>query len=291
MKKLLIITPHLSTGGAPQVTVNKIELLQNDFDIKVVEHAFIAWQFAVQRNRIIKLVGEQNFHSLGDDKYTELSEIIGQFNPDIISMEEFPEMFMNSECANYLYSSDRTWKIVETTHDSSFSPNNKLWLPDLFIFVSAYNSFKYTHLDVPMEVIEYPIDKKERNQIEMQKKLQLDCSYKHVVIVGLFTPRKNQAYAFEMAERLKNYKIKFHFLGNQAGNFESYWKPLMQNKPENCVIWGERDDVSEFIQACDVFLFPSKGDRGNKELNPIAIKEAMEYNLLKMMYNLDVYCN
>jgi hypothetical protein len=125
----------------------------------------------------------------------------------------------------------------------------------------------------------------------MQKKLQLDCSYKHVVIVGLFTPRKNQAYAFEMAERLKNYKIKFHFLGNQAGNFESYWKPLMQNKPENCVIWGERDDVSEFIQACDVFLFPSKGDRGNKELNPIAIKEAMEYNLLKMMYNLDVYCN
>ena len=32
MKKLLIITPHLSTGGAPQVTVNKIELLQNDFD-------------------------------------------------------------------------------------------------------------------------------------------------------------------------------------------------------------------------------------------------------------------
>jgi glycosyltransferase involved in cell wall biosynthesis len=291
MKKLLIITPHLSTGGAPQVTVNKIELLQNDFDIKVVEHAFIAWQFAVQRNRIIKLVGEQNFHSLGDDKYIELSEIIGQFNPDVISMEEFPEMFMNSECANYLYSSDRTWKIVETTHDSSFSPNNKLWLPDLFIFVSAYNSFKYTHLDVPVEVIEYPIDKKERNQIEMQKKLQLDCSYKHVVIVGLFTPRKNQAYAFEMAERLKNYKIKFHFLGNQAGNFESYWKPLMQNKPENCVIWGERDDVSEFIQACDVFLFPSKGDRDNKELNPIAIKEAMEYNLLKMMYNLDVYCN
>jgi len=294
MKKLLIITPHLSTGGAPQVTVNKIQLLQNDFDIKVVEHAFIAWQFAVQRNRIIRLVGEQNFHSLGEFKFDELSAILKDFNPDVISMEEFPEMFMDEQCASLIYSRKvfgGSWKVVETTHDSSFSPNNKLWLPDLFIFVSAYNSFKYTHLDVPVEVIEYPIDKKERNQIEMQKKLQLDCSYKHVVIVGLFTPRKNQAYAFEMAERLKNYKIKFHFLGNQAGNFESYWKPLMQNKPENCVIWGERDDVSEFIQACDVFLFPSKGDRGNKELNPIAIKEAMEYNLLKMMYNLDVYCN
>ena len=41
-----------------------------------------------------------------------------------------------------------------------------------------------------------------------------------------------------------------------------------------------------------MFLFPSKGDRGNKELNPIAIKEALQYpDLPKMMYNLDVYCN
>jgi len=57
-------------------------------------------------------------------------------------------------------------------------------------------------------------------------------------------------------------------------------------------VWGERNDVSEFLEACDVFLFPSKGDRGNKELNPIAIKEAMEYDdLIKVMYNLDVYCN
>ncbi len=76
MKKLLIITPHLSTGGAPQVTVNKVELLQNDFDIKVVEYAFLAWQFVVQRNKIIKLVGDQNFHSLGENKFNELLQIL-----------------------------------------------------------------------------------------------------------------------------------------------------------------------------------------------------------------------
>jgi hypothetical protein len=66
----------------------------------------------------------------------------------------------------------------------------------------------------------------------------------------------------------------------------------MANKPNNCVVWGERDDVYDFLQASDVFFFPSKGDRGNKELNPIAIKEALEYDdLIKSMYNLDVYCN
>ena len=292
MKKLLIITPHLSTGGAPQVTVNKVELLQNDFDIKVVEYAFLAWQFVVQRNRIIKLVGDQNFHSLGENKYDELLQILQDFKPDVISMEEFPEMFMNEECADYIYDAERSWKVVETTHDSSFNPKNKYYLPDKFVFVSSYNSFQYITLNVPTEVIEYPVNKKERNQHAMREKLGLEHDYKHFVTVGLFTPRKNQAYAFQLAERLKNHKVKFHFLGNQAGNFENYWKPLMANKPDNCVVWGERGDVDMFLEASDVFFFPSKGDRGNKELNPIAIKEAMEYNdLIKVMYNLDVYCN
>ena len=292
MKKLLIITPHLSTGGAPQVTVNKIELLQNDFIIHVIEWDLIAWSFVVQRNRIIKLVGEQNFYSLGENKLEQLSSIMEQFKPDTISMEEFPEMFMNEECTNYLYTNERSWKIVETTHDSSFNPKHKKWMPDKFVFVSAYNIFKYVHLDVDMDIIEYPIDKKTRNKIERQKQFGLDPFYKHFVTVGLFTPRKNQAYAFELSNYLKNHKVKFHFLGNQAGNFESYWKPLMTNKPNNCVVWGERNDVNEFLEACDVFFFPSKGDRGNKELNPIAIKEAMQYDdLVKVMYNLDVYCN
>jgi hypothetical protein len=214
------------------------------------------------------------------------------FKPDIVSMEEFPEMFMDDSVTNLVYNCDRNYKIVETTHDSSFNPKNKRYLPDKFIFVSSYNSFQYITLDVPTEVIEYPVDKKTRDKHSMRERLGLEHDYKHFVTVGLFTPRKNQAYAFQLAERLKNQKVKFHFLGNQAGNFAKYWKPLMANKPDNCIVWGERDDVSDFLKACDVFFFPSKGDRGNKELNPIAIKEAMEYDdLIKVMYNLDVYCN
>ena len=291
MKKLLIITPHLSTGGAPQVTVNKIELLKGEFEIKVVEHAFIAWSYVVQRNRIIQLVGNQNFISLGEDKAKELGQVIRMFEPDVISMEEFPEFFMDKETADVLYAPDRKYTIIETTHDSSFDRRNKRYFPDRFVFVSAYNSFQYIDFNVPMEVIEYPIDPKPRNQWDVREKLNLEHDYKHVVIVGLFTPRKNQAYAFEMAKRLQGNKVKFHFLGNQAGNFQSYWEPLMENKPDNCVIWGERNDVTDFLQASDIFLFPSKGERTNKELNPIAIKEAMEYDIHKMMYNLDVYCN
>ena len=292
MKKLLIITPHLSTGGAPQCSVKKVELIKNDFHIKVIEHSFLAWSFVVQRNRIINLVGQNNFHSLGHNKLDEMKSIIDDFKPDVISMEEFPEMFMDDKVSSFLYSETRTWKIVESTHDSSFNPKNKKWMPDKFVFVSPYNIMKYDHLDIPQEIIEYPIDAKTSNKRIAREKLGLEHEYKHAVIIGLFTPRKNQKYGFEMAEKLKDYKIKFHFLGNQAGNFESYWKPLMDKKPENCLIWGERGDTEDFIKAADLFFFPSKGDRGNKELNPIVIKEAAEYKQLpKLIYNLDVYLN
>lgn len=290
-KKLLIITPHLSTGGAPQVTVNKIELIKDEFIIKVVEHDFLAWNYVVQRNRIMQLVGNENFITLGNDKTGDLNRVIEEFKPDVISMEEFPEMFMSTPTANLIYRKDRSWTIIETTHDSSFNPADKTCFPDKFVWVSPYSAFKYAHLDVPAEVIEYPINVRERDKHAMQAKIGLDKSYKHVTIVGLFTPRKNQGYAFELGRRLEKYRILFHFLGNQAGNFEHYWKPIMANKPDNCIIWGERDDVPEFLQASDMFLFCSKGDRNNKELNPIAIKEAMEYkDVVKLMYNLDVYC-
>ena len=299
-KRLLIITPHLSTGGAPQVSVNKIALIKDDFEILVVEHAFLAWAFVVQRNRIIDLVGEQNFRSLGENKKDELEKIIREFEPDVISMEEFPEMFLDNESSKMIYfdlKEEKGYKIVETTHDSSFNPARKTFMPDKFVFVSPYNMLKYDHLDVPSEIIEYPIDSKEQDKINARNKLGLKHDYKHIVIIGLFTPRKNQKYAMEIAEKLSDKKIQFHFLGNQAGNFEFYWKPLMDwksssNKLDNCIIWGERADTEDFIKASDLFLFTSRGDRGNKELNPIVIKEAAEYRALpKLIFNLDVYLN
>ena len=298
MKKLLIICPHLSTGGSGQVTANKIALIKNDFDIKVVEYNFAAWCYVVQRNRILDLVSAENFVTLGDNKKDELINLLNSWQPDVVSVEEFPEMFIHDKTlCDYLYHSDRPYIITETTHDSSFNPANKIYMPDKFVFVSPYNAIKYSHLDVPIEIIEYPVDKKVQNKQDAIAKLGLDPSYKHIVIVGLFTQRKNQGYAFELCKHLSDYKIQFHFIGNMADNFKSYWQPLIDEKAtnpklDNCIIHGERSDTDIFYQASDLFLFPSKGDRGNKELNPIVIKEALEYSLLpKLMFNLDVYLN
>ena len=246
------------------------------------------------------LVGHANFHTLSGTHYEkgqQLVALIQDFKPDYLSMEEFPEMFMDMNAAESIYSSAKSYFITETTHDSSFPKTNKRLKPDQFIFVSAYTALKYLDMDVPIQVIEYPIDHEEQNKQHHRNILKcLDIDFDkesiHVVIVGLFTPRKNQKYAFELAEKLIDYKIKFHFLGNQAENFASYWKPLMDYKPDNCIVWGERKDVDTFIGASDLFLFTSKGEKGNKELNPIVIKEACKYqHLPKLIFNLDVYLN
>ena len=107
MKKLLIISPHFSTGGAPAVTENKIRLLKDSFQIKVIEHNFLSWIHVVQRNQVIEMVGGNNFHTLGDDKTEDLRRIMEEFQPEVISMEEFPEFFMSSQTANLIYNPDR----------------------------------------------------------------------------------------------------------------------------------------------------------------------------------------
>lgn len=290
MKKLLVIAPHLSTGGCPQVIANKIELLKDTYQIKCVEYSNIADAFRVQKDRIINSIGSENLIILSENKEQTLIQLINEFQPDFISLEEIPEFFLDENITKKIYSNERKYIITETTHDSSFPVERKRWFPDKFIFVSAFSAFKYSTYDVPYEIVEYPVDFKNPKKREIQNKLNFDPSYKHVVNVGLFTPRKNQAYIFELAKRLLDYKIVFHFLGNLAGNFKDYWEPLVMNKPKNCMVWGERNDVYDFLEASDLFLFTSKGDKNNKELNPIAIKEALEYQIPMMMYNLDVYC-
>ena len=284
MEKLLIIASHLSTGGAPQFTLNKIELLKDKYEIYCVEYDFLSPDFVVQRNRIINLLGG-NFISLGEDKF-RLINIIEEIKPDIITIEEICESFIDLKIIKEIYNHKREYKIIETTHSSHDQSNLKKYLPDKFTFVSEYSLNMYKHLGVESCIIEYPIDKKVRNKLESQKKLGLNPEYKHILNVGLFTQGKNQGYAFEIARQLIDEKIIFHFVGNQAGNFKEYWEPIMKTKPDNCIIWGEKDNVNEFIEACDSFLFTSRF-----ELNPLVIKEVLCYDIPILMFNLHTYCS
>lgn len=284
MKRILIIAPHLSTGGQPQYLLAHVQGLKGHHDVGVVEYAFIAPAYIVQRDRLRAMLPKDRFWSIGLDK-KDLLNVIARFQPDIVHWEEIPEDFCDPAIATQVYRPDRPYLIVETTHTSSFDvKGRKQFFPDKFMFVCEWSRRQYEHLGIPAEVVEYPIGQKEtpNNKVALMG-LGLDPSKQHVLNVGLFTQGKNQGEAFEIARLLPD--IDFHFVGNRAPNFAPYWEPLLRNTPPNCHLWGERNDTDAFYATCDLFLFTSR-----YELCPIVLKEAKSWDLPIVMRDLPTYC-
>ena len=290
MQKLLFIAPHLSTGGLPQYLTKKIELLRDIYEIYLVEWADVTGgQLIVTRNKILKLVDYDKFFTLGENKL-ELINIVNRIQPNIIHTEEIPEFYMDFEVASSLYKTNRNYILVETSHDSSYDTTQKKFFPDKFMFVSNWQIEQYKDINVPSVLVEYPIEYIERpDREEALRNLQLDPAKKHILHVGLYTSRKNQAEFFEYARSMPEYE--FHSLGNRADNFKWYWEPLAQDTPPNLTWWNERTDVDAFYQAMDLFLFTSRGSVNDKETMPLVIREAISNQIPTLIYNLEVYQN
>lgn len=288
--KILFITPHLSTGGAPQYLLRKIQELNEEHDIYCVEYSNVTGGvLIVQRSQIENILGSKLI-TLNENK-TELIKYIKKINPDIIHFEELPEYFCEKNVADKIYISNRNYKIIETSHDSSFNVEDKRYFPDRFIFVSKYQKQMFDILNIPSDIVEYPIVYKTKTDRENSLlELGLDPNKVHFLNVGLFTSRKNQAEIINYAKKLVGKNVQFHFVGNQADNFKWYWEPLMKEFPSNCMWWGERKDVDTFYNAMDIFLFTSKGTSTDKETNPLVIREAIGWQMPILMYNLPVYC-
>jgi autotransporter strand-loop-strand O-heptosyltransferase len=135
----------------------------------------------------------------------------------------------------------------------------------------------------------FPFENKTKdisNKVKIKQELNFDTSKIHILNVGLWTEGKNQKEGIEVARLLEdsNPNLHFHFIGNQAPNFESYWKPLMENLPKNVTVWGERNDVDSFMIASDVLMFNSTW-----ECNPLVIRESINYGLKILARNLPQY--
>lgn len=292
--KILFVSPHLSTGGLPQYLYWKCKELIEENEIHVIEYSCISRDYTIQRNKIKKLLGE-NFFSLegnNKEKIKNFLKILKTVKPDVVHFEEIPETFA-PDLLDKVYVEDRDYFIVETSHGSWIGPDVKKYLPDKFVFVTPYQKENYKNLGIPIEILEYPIIKKERpdrtealNNIKTDSSLKyvLDPEYKHILHVGLFAPHKCQHEIFDIARELEDYKVNFHFIGNRAENFRSYWEPLMNEPASNCYLWGERKDVDKFYAAMDLLIFPS-----NKETNPLVPKEALSWQMPVFMKNLPVY--
>jgi autotransporter strand-loop-strand O-heptosyltransferase len=277
--RILFLAPHLSTGGMPAFLLKRIQALQEHANVEmyVVEYSNHSDHYVVQKNQIKHLA--DHFYTLEENKH-ELIDIIKNNFIDVVHIEEMVEDGHNNwpeSLREALYAPDRTWRMVETCHNIIFKPDiEKRYHPDSYMFCSPYHLKTFANMPSSKYVVEYPIKKRE------YKRLFTSGKTKNVLNVGLWTPGKNQGEALELARQMPD--VHFHFVGNQAGNFQHYWEPLMKDVPSNVTVWGERDDVESFMAGCDVFLFNSIF-----ECNPLVIREAIGFGKPIIARNLPQY--
>ena len=139
MKTLMIITPHMSTGGCPQVVAKKVELLKDFYNIVVVEWECIAWSYVVQRNRVINMLGEQ-FVSLSENKEYDLFNLIDDYQPEYIFIEELSETFIPLSILVLDNKTDKINKIEVIKKDSSLSIKTEIFLENYYSVVIYINT-------------------------------------------------------------------------------------------------------------------------------------------------------
>jgi len=271
----------------PEYLKNKIEKILGAADIWVFEKNR-EYNYNTIRKRIEKIIGSERIITWGDMPQKLLLDKIEEVCPDIIHFEEPSEEFVPDFYLSKIYSENRKYKIFETLHDSSYRIENKIYLPDKFLLVSPWQVSILRNLGVPCEVIEHQISiKDKRDYLLSRTRLGLDPNKKHIVQIGIFTPRKNQAETISIARSFPN--VEFHFIGTLADNYKWYWEPLKENLPSNCKFLGEREDVDLFYQAADLIIFPSQELYNDKETSPLVIKEALSWGSPLLLRNLPVY--
>jgi autotransporter strand-loop-strand O-heptosyltransferase len=293
--KYLFITGHLSTGGAPKYLEWLIkEKAKEGALIKVIEWNLYSEEYNIQRNEIIKFVGEQNFINIGrydepaeifKEKENKAIDLINRYQPDFIHLNDFSEQFalqgMSERFVSFLYDKERRYKIYETLHDSLFDIKNKKNMPDEFWFCSDFHEEAAKSLNYNYKVVEMQIEKKTRpDRKETLSSLGLNPDFYHVLQVGLICANKNQKFTADLAKQFLDKPVQFHFVGNLCFLNECG----IDVNQKNCKFWGERSDVDKFLSCMDLFVMPSF-----RELNPISVKEALAWDMKCFVSNLEIF--
>jgi hypothetical protein len=291
--KLVFVVEHLGLGDGPEFLLRRIQELNklDKYNIHVIEWTKWSDEFQSLRNQVITECGINQFWNLGDrnelpDTYIEnrwnIRSILQEIGPDIIHFEDSPENFDDfpSEIQEWIYSNQRPWRIVESSHDSTFEPTcAKQWEPDAYSLI-GFDQFEnqFSQMKAPKELIQFPIDALEisdsmsRQEILGEFKMSGE-EIKHIVNIGPLCPSGNQEYLVSLAQEFLNRDLgqyQFHLVGPLDPEFEDYWSPLVARLPENVKIWGEQVDTWKWLRVAEVMLHTSIQD-----IDPIAFRLAL----------------
>ena len=126
--------------------------------------------------------------------------------------------------------------------------------------------------------IDVKMKKREKN---IREEFNIALDEKIILFVGLFVPRKGIDLILKVAEKLKDYKVRFILVGDgpMKGQCQKF---IEENHLQSKIIFtGYRRDVHNFYHDCDLFFFPSRG-----EGLPGVIMESMVYGVAVISSNI-----
>lgn len=309
LTKLVFIIENLYNRDSTVFLTRKIQELKkaNQYDINIIEWNHTPGQYQDHRQLVINEVNRNHFWSLGTsdelpDTYIEnrsnIKNLLEEIEPDIIHFEEPPENFVAfpMDIQEWIYSNQRTWRIVESCQSSTFDANcAKLWEPNAYALVSLDQiDSQFAQMKAPKELIQFPVEALEISESMSRQEIlgdfkMPDEEIKHIVNIGPLCPTKNQAYLVNIARLLEERtpgKYQFHLVGSLDPEWEDYWSPLITALPANVKVHGEQVDVWKWLRVADMMLHTSI-----QESDPVVFREAFANGSRVMAYPLRSYRN
>ena len=309
LTKITFIAEDLSNRDSVTFLIRKIQELKriNQYDISVIEWNHKPGQYQDHRELVINELNGNHFWSLGTsdelpDTYIDnrwnIRTVLQEIGPDIIHFEESPENFVDfpTDIQEWIYSNQRTWRIVESCQSSTFDANcAKQWEPDAYALVSLDQiDNQFSQMKAPKELIQFPVEALEISESMSRQEIlgdfkMPDEEIKHIVNIGPLCPAKNQKYLVDMARLLEERtpgKYQFHLVGSMDPEWEDYWSPLTTALPANVKICGEQVDVWKWLRIADMMLHTSI-----QESDPVVFREAFANGTRVMAYPLRSYRN
>ena len=112
-----------------------------------------------------------------------------------------------------------------------------------------------------VKIIATGIDKKyfeynKEKRASIRNQLKIDDTKFVLGNVGRLSKEKNQLFLLKLMKSLKNENLTLFLLGN--GNQKKYVNYIKRHKISNVQLIGQVENISDYYNAFDLFLFPSK---------------------------------
>lgn len=280
MKKILIVTDSLRLGGLETVITNYIKYSNKelfDFTYLILNNDEVGeLENVVEKHggNIIKLYPpKHNYMKF----YFDLKKIMKSLGPfDVVHSHP---AFTSGIVMRAAYKANISKRISHSHTDKSQIRKNKFKTiyeflmkkllqkysthylavsrnAGLYLFGEKFLSENGTVLENGVDFNKYKYDDKIRTEVRNEYNLN-----EHTVIghVGTFNKVKNQSFLIDILNVLLKYddKYKLLLIGN-GPTFHSLQKKVEKMGIERNVIFlGRKSDVSNYLQAMDLFVFPS----------------------------------